>query len=110
MKYKRQKPLSPEERFIDGLAPLNQRLSRYNWRRILKVATQNPGYWYCFDKHGRSNTVSVVNNRTVAVMRHEFDGWDFRAKMTDARLIYDGRRQTGKLWIMATERTPSPDE
>lgn len=107
-RYKRRKPLTPEERVIAGVLD-TRRLRRarvYNWRRILRVATENPGVWIQFDSTGRRHTVSVVNQRQNNQMRSQYPDWDFRCKATDGRDLIGGRK-VWNLWIMAVERAPS---
>lgn len=110
-KYKRLDPVSDEERWVDALRPRKDRTKgrRYNWRKILRLATAKPGVWHLFDRHGRDYVVSRVNLEQIALMRTEYKDWEFRAKITESKPSSQGRRRLGKLWIMATERTPTDE-
>ena len=110
--YRRQDPLSEDERWADAIRSPRDRArgKKYNWRRILRLATEQPGTWVLFDRLGPDHTVSAINRRTLLLQRTQYRDWDFRAKATKTRVTKNGRRRIGMLWIMATERNPEDDQ
>jgi len=59
------------------------------------------------DPNGAEHTVGqITSSEHIKLRRGPAAGWRFTGRITDTRRSYKGASRRGKLWIMATEKSP----
>jgi hypothetical protein len=102
--------LDEDERIIPGAVLRDRRragLHKYNWRLIIRWTVNRPGRWWLMDPNGSEQTVGIITGSERAVLRRgDAAGWRFTGRITDIHQSYKNAPRRGKLWIMATEKSP----